>query len=101
MNSLVELTKVWPVLDEYDKEILRDFMARWTHSFANFSATMSKEQKADLFVKLDEELNRRVTGLKKMYAAELSQSSPKSNSRDTAPTKDVLKAFGTLSSPAK
>ena len=77
MNSLLELQKIWPVLDDYHKNELRDFLTRWTHSWVNFSQTMTEEQRRARISQLDRELLSRVTGLQDLFSQELAaESSP-------------------------
>lgn len=70
MQSLLDLLEMWPTLDEYHREGLRDFFARWTHSWANFSETLPTKDKEALLSQLDQEVSRRVAALKKVYQEE-------------------------------
>ncbi len=77
MQSLVRLTKLWPKLDGYDQDSLRDFFSRWAYSWVNFSESMSRQDKDKLLQGLDEELTRRVNALEDLYQdAEPSPSAP-------------------------
>lgn len=81
MNSMQEIAKLWPVLDEYHREGLRDFFARWTSSWVNFSGTMGPTQKQEQLRLLDQELLRRALALQDVYGA----SSPSDNSSISLP----------------
>ncbi len=77
MQSLERMTKLWPKLDGAHQDGLRDFFGRWTHSWVNFSGTMSRQDKDKLLASLDEELTRRVDALEDLYQdAESSPSAP-------------------------
>lgn len=94
MRSLLQLQAVWPMLDEYHREGLRDFFARWTHSWVTYSKTMSQQDKDQLLSSLDQELSRRLEAMKVVYpeaaqaidqlADESSQSKPSTNQLETA-----------------
>lgn len=77
MRSLERLTKLWPKLDGYHQDGMRDFFARWTHSWVTYSGTMSEQDKDKLLQGLDAELTRRVDALEDLYQdAESSPSAP-------------------------
>ena len=63
MRSIERLTILWPKLDGYDQDGLRDFFARFTRSWVNYSENMSRQEKDQLLQNLDAELTRRVNAL--------------------------------------
>ncbi len=77
MRSMERLTILWPKLDGYDQDGLRDFFARFTRSWVNYSENMSRQEKDQLLQNLDAELTRRVNALEDLYQdVEPSPSSP-------------------------
>ena len=85
MNSLLELQKIWPVLDEYHKTELKDFLARWTHSWVNFSSTLTEDQQQAKLSQLDRELSSRVAGLQSLFSQELAAGSSPSQDLTNLP----------------
>ena len=105
MKSLVELSAIWPALDEYHRGELRDFFQRWTHSWVNFSETMTKEEQKAKLSQLDQELSKRIMGLRRLFRAELEnlKESPSSSDSQSLPelTKEIDAATSSLAPTAE
>ena len=74
MNAMQELTKLWPVLDEDDRDTIRDLFNRWKASWVNYFRGMTQAQKEDFISGLDKELTRRVTAMLVVYESSESPS---------------------------
>ena len=75
MKSLQRLAAIWPKLDEYDQDSIRDFFHRWTYSWETYHEGFTKEQRAQLLSNMDKELNRRMDAAETMYRDDESSTS--------------------------
>ncbi len=67
MKLMQRLALLWPKLDGYHHDELRDFFERWTYSWENYSESMSRQAKDKVLQGLDEELTRRLNSLEDLY----------------------------------
>lgn len=63
MQSLLRLKRMWPMMDQFTQDSLRDFLQMWQSSWVACARTMSEEQRVELLQRLDEELRCRADAM--------------------------------------
>ena len=66
-SALGRLARLWPRMDSFSQEGLRDYLIRLTESWVTYCDVMTEEQKQELMVNVAAELERRANGLEELY----------------------------------